>query len=235
VLEVQRTLEDEQRRALEQQNLLRFKVEVMVNMLAMEEKKNELMVRRLETLKHLLVREGVTEQVFMAALQNATTGGEGGGGGAASATAGLCTTAEDHNESATPQSTTSRRTALLAAVSDSAVLRMGRAMAGAVGASNTSATGISAHTGSGSSVALLSPVDVSGAMQRTAREFDRFRADIFCAFAAADMDSGGFESSRSAAAGAGRLVVSLSHEEFVKQLYVVTEELSKTDIQVRQA
>ncbi len=70
VLDLQRALEEEQRRALEQQNLLRFKVEVMVNMLAMEEKKNEITSKRVETLKYLLIQQGISEQAFTVAISS---------------------------------------------------------------------------------------------------------------------------------------------------------------------
>lgn len=45
----------------EQQNLLRFKIEVLVNMLSVEEKRNDATSKRLETLKWLLHAQGITE------------------------------------------------------------------------------------------------------------------------------------------------------------------------------
>lgn len=48
----------------EQQNLLRFKIEVLVNMLTAEEKRNELTSKRLDTLKWLIHSQGVSEETI---------------------------------------------------------------------------------------------------------------------------------------------------------------------------
>lgn len=142
-------LEAEKQKSVEQQNLLRFKIEVMVNMLAMEEKKNETATKRIETLKWAMLEQGVSEQRLLQILSHST------------------------------QSIDDSR-------ADSNVnVRM------SVG-------------------------DLSGAILRTAAEFGKFRNDIIYSFATQD----------------GKLVNSLTVDEFMKQLYTVTEDLCKSDIQV---
>ena len=53
----------------EQQNLLRFKIEVLINMLAVEEKKSEHTLERLEVLKWELFQKGVDEEKLTKILQ----------------------------------------------------------------------------------------------------------------------------------------------------------------------
>ena len=71
VARLREELEDSKTKAGEQQNLLRFKIEVLVNMLAMEEKKSESVEKRVETLKWLLHSQGVAEQTLTSILLNA--------------------------------------------------------------------------------------------------------------------------------------------------------------------
>jgi hypothetical protein len=54
-------LRQQETKTHEQQNLLRFKIEVLVNMLAVEEKRNDSTTKRLNTLKWLLHSQGVNE------------------------------------------------------------------------------------------------------------------------------------------------------------------------------
>ena len=53
----------------EQQNLLRFKIEVLINMLAVEEKKSEHSLERLEILKWELFQKGIDEEKLTKILQ----------------------------------------------------------------------------------------------------------------------------------------------------------------------
>lgn len=53
----------------EQQNLLRFKIEVLINMLAVEEKKSEHSLERLDILKWELFQKGVDEEKLTKILQ----------------------------------------------------------------------------------------------------------------------------------------------------------------------
>jgi hypothetical protein len=141
--ELRAALEAEKEKSVEQQNLLRFKVEVMVNMIAMEEKKNETATKRIETMKWAMLESGMSEQKLQQMLGNP----------------------DQTMQGAKPKP---------------------------------------------------AAVDLSGAMSRTAAEFGKFRNDILYAFATED----------------GRLVNTLGTDEFMKQLYTVTEDLSKADIQV---
>ena len=149
-------LEDSKTKANEQQNLLRFKIEVLVNMLAMEEKKSESVEKRVETLKWLLHSQGVAEQTLTSILLNAEK------------------TDEESREG------------LLGSVERSISFR---------------------------NVGL---VDLAGALSRALEEFELYKTDIIPAFAGED----------------GKVVTSLSNDEFMRQLYTVTEKLSKADIQV---
>jgi hypothetical protein len=149
-------LEETKTKAGEQQNLLRFKVEVLVNMLAMEEKKSESIEKRVETLKWLLHSQGVAEQTLTSILLNA--------------------------EKADQET----RANMMGSVERSISFR---------------------------NVGL---VDLAGAMSRAQEEFALYRTDIISAFAGED----------------GKVVASLTNDDFMKQLYQVTEKLSKADIQV---
>ena len=55
----------------EQQNLLRFKIEVLVNMLAVEEKKNQALMERYEMLKDELFAQGVDEDKLTGLFRDA--------------------------------------------------------------------------------------------------------------------------------------------------------------------
>jgi len=68
--ELKEYLRQQELKATEQQNLLRFKIEVLVNMLAVEEKRSELTSKRLETLKWLIHSQGVTEETITKILNN---------------------------------------------------------------------------------------------------------------------------------------------------------------------
>jgi hypothetical protein len=153
-------LNDTKSRASEQQNLLRFKIEVLVNMLAVEEKKSEGVSKRVETLKWLLHEQGVAEQTLTSILLNAE---------------------KDVSEEA--------RNEMLGSAERSISFR---------------------------NVGL---VDLSGALSRAQEEFELFKADIVPAFADEE----------------GKVVATLTNNEFMKQLYTVTERLTKADIQVRYA
>ena len=149
-------LQETKAKANEQQNLLRYKIEVMVNMLAMEEKKSESVTKRVETLKWLLHELGVAEKTLTSILVNAE---------------------EADNETR-------------------------RNMAGSV-----------ERTISFRNIGL---VDLAGALSRTQDEFARNKTSIIPAFADEE----------------GKLVANLSNDEFMKQLYTVTEDITKADIQV---
>jgi hypothetical protein len=156
---LRRELHDSKLRASEQQNLLRFKIEVLVNMLAAEEKKSEADTKRIETLKWLLYKEGVATEDKLTSLLIKADGAE----------------------------TDTDRDNLLT----SSLER-------------------------GKSFRNIELVDISGALSRVREEFELYKTDIIPAFAGED----------------GKVVVSLSVNDFMKQLYVVTEKLSKADIQV---
>jgi hypothetical protein len=149
-------LDDSQTAANEQQNLLRFKIEVLVNMLAMEEKKSETTNKRLETLKWLMHSQGVSEQTLTDILKNSED-----------------IYNEKQNEGSDGTALSSRGNRL---------------------------------------------IDLSGAIARMTEDFKDFREDILHSFA--EMD--------------GKIVANLTTEEFSKQLYVVTDKVSKTDIHVRE-
>jgi hypothetical protein len=146
-------LEESKTKANEQQNLLRFKVEVLVNMLAMEEKKGETIEKRAETLKALLHKQGVAEETLTFLLEKSNQG---------------------------------------------------------------TGTSVDESVDRSKSFRNVGLVDLAGALSRAQEEFSLYRADILPAFAEED----------------GKVVASLSNEEFMKQLYTVTEKLSKADIQV---
>eukprot|EP01038_Epipyxis_sp_PR26KG_P011246 gene11246-15090_t len=63
----------EKEKSEEKQNLLRFKIEVLVQMLAIEEKKNESLTKRVETLKWILLAQGVSEQHLASLLINSNS------------------------------------------------------------------------------------------------------------------------------------------------------------------
>lgn len=149
-------LEDSKNKSNEQQNLLRFKIEVLVNMLAMEEKKSETIEKRVETLKGLLQAEGITEQMLTSVLMGAEK---------------------------TEQDT---RASVSGSLEKSTPLRN------------------------------VGWIDLEGPLSRAQEEFDLYRSDIIPAFAGED----------------GKVVAVLKNDEFMKQLYQVTEKLTKADIQV---
>lgn len=72
-------LQENETKHHEQLNLLRFKIEVLVNMLSVEEKRGELTTKRVETLKWLLQSHGMTEEKLTEIIQkieNAANGNE---------------------------------------------------------------------------------------------------------------------------------------------------------------
>ena len=147
-------LEDSKTSSNEQQNLLRFKIEVLVNMLAMEEKKSETAGKRLETLKWLMHSQGVSEQTLTDILLKSED-----------------IYNENKNNSSTDKDSSFRGVGL---------------------------------------------IDLAGAIGRMTEDFQDFREDILHAFAEED----------------GKIVATLDAEDFAKQLYVVTDKVSKTDIHV---
>jgi len=153
--ELREYLKQVETKSHEQQNLLRFKVEVLVNMLAVEEKRNEASSKRLETLKWLLHAQGVNED-SLSQLMNTSVEGE------------------DAKES------------IQNIVSKSQLLKSSRM------------------------------ADLTGAMQRMREEFELFREDILHAFAESD----------------GKIIPHLPTNDFMKQVYTVTENISKSDLQV---
>jgi hypothetical protein len=137
----------------EQQNLLRFKIEVLVNMLAVEEKRNDATSKRLETLKWLLHAQGITEDSINI----------------------LVTKLDEEGKE-------------------------------------------NAHNIIEKSQILKSPkiADITEAIQRMREEFQLFRDDILHAFAESD----------------GKIIPHLPANDFMKQIYTVTENISKADLQV---
>ena len=140
-------LAEQKEKAIEQGNLLRFKVEVLINMLAIEEKKMETSDKRLEALKWVLLSQGVS--------QNTVTN------------------------------------LLSGSVDNIKDLRL-------------------------SLEKKVADFDLSSAITKMAADFEVFRKDIIQCFAD---DS-------------GKIVASLSKEEFMRQLYSVTERVSKSDVQI---
>lgn len=134
----------------EQKNLLRFKVEVLINMLAIEEKKMESLTKRIEVLKWAMLSRGITED-----------GLDG----------------------------------MLKCIPDAMV---------------SNETGLS----SPQTKSINTPVDLGGAIERLAEEFATNKRDIVQCFADEE----------------GKVVTSLSRDEFMRQLYAATEHVSKADI-----
>ena len=135
----------------EQNNLLRFKVEVLINMLAIEEKKMGSLTKRIEVLKWAMLSRGVTEDGLNGILQS---------------------------------------------------------FPDAIVASNDPEKSNPAIT------SITTVVDLGGAMERLADEFATNKRDIVQCFAD----------------GEGKVVTSLSRDEFMRQLYAATEQVSKADI-----
>lgn len=131
----------------EQCNLLRFKIEVLVHMLAMEEKKLEASVKRLDALKWAMLTQGVGERT-MAEIQ---------------------------------------------AKNGTAVRKPG-------------------------DILLTSEFDLNGSFDRMKKEFASSREGILMGFADEE----------------GRICNSMVRDEFMRQLFSVTEQLTKTDVQVRE-
>jgi hypothetical protein len=137
-------------KTVEQSNLLRFKVEILINMLAIEEKKLETVNKRLEALKWVLLSQGVSQN----SLNKLLTG------------------ADNSKTDKNPQLNLSSN--------------------------------------------FLAECDLTGAMKRMELDFEKFREGIIHCFADDD----------------GRVIPSLSREEFIRQVYSVTEHISKIDAQV---
>jgi hypothetical protein len=138
-------------KALEQGNLVRFKVEVLINMLAIEEKKMETSEKRLEALKWVMLSQGVSQTTVSNLLD------------------------------------------------------------GSVENINTNMKGLRT-----SLEKKLADFDLTTAIVNMSRDFESFRTDIISCFADAD----------------GKIVASLSKDEFMRQLYSVTENVSKNDCQL---
>lgn len=62
--QLRQQMEQDKIKAHEQQNLLRFKVEVLVNMLAVEEKRSEEHAKRIDTMQWLLAKQGLNEETL---------------------------------------------------------------------------------------------------------------------------------------------------------------------------
>ena len=130
----------------EQCNLLRFKIEVLVHMLAMEEKKLEASVKRLDALKWAMLTQGVGEKT-LAAMQSKS----------------------------------------------------------------------GASTPKHGDVLLASEFDLNGCFDRMRKEFKTSRDAILAGFADEE----------------GRICNSMSRDEFMRKLFSVTEEVTRSDVQVR--
>ena len=142
--------EAEVARNTEQKNLLRFKVEVLINMLAIEEKKMGSLTKRIEVLKWTMLSNGVNEDGLNGILKTIPD-------------ARMITNGDE--KSPTP-----------------------------------------AH--------MTSAIDLGGAIERLAGEFVTNKRDIVQSFADDD----------------GKVVTSLTRDEFMRQLYAATEHISKADI-----
>lgn len=137
----------------EQQNLLRFKIEVLVNMLSVEEKRNDATSKRLETLKWLLHAQGITEDSLAILVDRLDKEGK---------------------ENA------------YSLIEKSQILKSPKL------------------------------ADITEAIQRMRDEFELFRDDILHSFAESD----------------GKIIPHLPANDFMKQIYTVTENISKADLQV---
>lgn len=142
--------EDEMARSSEQRNLLRFKVEVLINMLAIEDKKMGALTKRIEVLKWSMLSKGVSEDGLNNILK-----------------------------------TIPGTLAITNGVND-----------------RSSISG------------LPSTFDLGGAIERLRGEFITNKKDIVQSFADDE----------------GKVVTSLSKDEFMRQLYAATEAISKSDI-----
>lgn len=142
--------EDEMARSSEQRNLLRFKVEVLINMLAIEEKKMGALTKRIEVLKWSMLSKGVSEDGLNDILKSIP---------------GTMVLANGAN--------------------DKPII------------SN-----------------LPSTFDLGGAIERLQGEFMTNKKDIVQSFADDE----------------GKIVTSLSKDEFMRQLFAATEAISKSDI-----
>lgn len=140
-------LTEQKDKAVEQGNLVRFKVEVLINMLAIEEKKIETSEKRLEALKWVLLSQGVSQNTVANLIDGSVDNIKG--------------------------------------------LRV-------------------------SLEKKLADFDMSTAISRMATDFEMFRTDIIQTFADED----------------GKIVATLSRDEFMRQLYSVTEHVSKNDCQL---
>jgi hypothetical protein len=129
----------------EQHNLLRYKVELLINMLAVEEKKMETLKKRYEALKWVLLSHGVSEDTLANILN-----------GSASPSKSL---SADH---------------------------------------------------------LLANLDLSSAVANMRNDFKQFRMEIMHAFADDE----------------GKIMTALSKEDFIRQLYSVTDNITKKDVQL---
>ena len=142
--------EEELARSAEQRNLLRFKVEVLINMLAIEDKKMGSLTKRLEVLKWTMLSQGVSEDGLNNILKTFPT---------------TLVTSDSSSRSPINQN-------------------------------------------------IPSAYDLSGAIERLQIEFSTNKKDIVQSFADDE----------------GKIMTSLSKDEFMRQLYAATETISKSDI-----
>eukprot|EP01039_Chlorochromonas_danica_P003951 gene3952-4323_t len=156
LLAQQQNLHDLQQKSHEQQNLLRFKVEVLVNMLAVEEKKNEVHNKRIDTLKWLLYSQGVNEETLTRIVSQLET--------------------TDNQDGSDVRSSREKKQILQAA----------------------------------------KLIDLAGAMDRMRVDFESRKEEII----------------RCLATEEGKIAPSLAADEFMQQVYSVTEHVSKADLQV---
>jgi hypothetical protein len=136
----------------EQSNLLRFKIEVLVHMLAVEEKKLDAAVKRLDALKWAMLTQGISEQNM------------------------------------------------------SAILNSVRA----------ESKGLNLDKSQDTNGAILSSIDLAGAIARLRKEFEVSKESIIVCFADNE----------------GRISDEMKRDEFVRVLYSATEKLSRADVQV---
>jgi hypothetical protein len=140
-------LTEQREKAVEQGNLVRFKMEVLINMLAIEEKKIETSEKRLETLKWVLLSHGISQNTVSNLIDGSGDNIKG--------------------------------------------LKM-------------------------SLEKKLADFDLTTAIVKMTKDFEAFRTDIIQCFADDD----------------GKIVATLSRDEFMRQLYSVTENISKNDCQL---
>lgn len=141
-------------KAQEKQNLLHFKMDVLVNMLSVEEKRNEDVTKRLETLKWLVHEQGISEEMLTNILNNMDENGK---------------------------------------------------------------ENISNIIGSNLKLKNFKLLDFTAAMNRMRQEFEKFKEDIIHSFALEN----------------GKIIATMPFNDFMKQIFTITESISKSDLQVK--